>query len=196
MRCGVLYSGGKDSTLAALVLEPFYEPTLVTATFGIADVVAPGRRAAAGVDLSFETIELDPAVAARAAERMVEDGYPRNGIQQVHEHAVETIADGDFSAVADGTRRDDRVPTVDRSLAQSVEDRFGVDYLAPLAGFGRAAIDDLADRRLRVETGPSETIAKADYETELRALVRDEYGPETVADVFPEHTQSRVVGRR
>ncbi|WP_018257125.1 alpha hydrolase [Halomicrobium katesii] len=196
MRCGVLYSGGKDSTLAALVLEPFYEVTLVTATFGIADVVAPGRRAAAAAGFDFETIDLDPTIAEAAVERMVTDGYPRTGIQRVHEHAVETIADAGFPAIADGTRRDDRVPTIDRSVAQSVEDRFGVDYLAPLSGFGRDAIDALVEQHLRVETGPSEAIPKADYETELRALMREEHGAETVADVFPEHTQSRVVGRR
>jgi len=196
MRCGLLYSGGKDSTLAALVLDPFYEVTLVTATFGIADVVSPGRRAAEAVGLPFETIDLDRTIAEAAVERMVTDGYPRTGIQRVHEHAVETIAGSEFDAVADGTRRDDRVPTIERPVAQSVEDRFDVDYLAPLSGFGRDAIDALVEERLSVETGPSEAIPKADYETELRALMAEEHGDEAVADVFPEHTQSRVVGRK
>jgi len=209
MRCGLLYSGGKDSTLAALVLDPLFDVTLVTATFGIsgddregdgtadANVVANGRAAAESVGFDFETIDLDRSVAEAAVERMVSDGYPRNGIQQVHEHAVETIAAADpFDAVADGTRRDDRAPTVDRPLAQSVEDRFDIDYLAPLGGFGRDAIDALVADRLRVETGPSETIPKADYETELRALMRAEYGDDAVAAVFPEHTQSRVVGTK
>lgn len=196
MRCGLLYSGGKDSTLAALVLEPLYDVVLVTATFGIADVDENGRQAAEAVGFPFETIELDPTIAEAAVERMVTDGYPRKGIQQVHEHAVETIAASEFDVIADGTRRDDRVPTVDPATAQSVEDRFDVDYLAPLSGFGRAAIDDLVEQRLQIETGPSETVPKADYETELRALMREQHGSETVADVFPEHTQSRVVGRR
>jgi len=38
--------------------------------------------------------------------------------------------------VADGTRRDDRVPTLDRSFAQSLEDRHGVSYVRPLLGYG------------------------------------------------------------
>jgi len=206
MDCGVLYSGGKDSTLAALVLDTLYEVTLVTATFGVGDVlreddadgtdvVGNGRRAAEAVGLPFESVALDRTVAAAAVEQMVSDGYPRNGIQQVHEHAVETLAaESEFDAIADGTRRDDRVPTVDRPFAQSVEDRFGVDYLAPLSGFGRDAIDALVAERLRVESGPSESIPKADYETELRALLCAEHGDDAVADVFPEHTQSRVVG--
>ena len=46
MRCGLLYSAGKDSTLAALLLDPFYDVTLVTATFGVVDP-APAREAAA-----------------------------------------------------------------------------------------------------------------------------------------------------
>jgi predicted subunit of tRNA(5-methylaminomethyl-2-thiouridylate) methyltransferase len=126
---------------------------------------------------------------------MIEDGFPRNGIQRVHEHALERAAELGYDAVADGTRRDDRVPTVDRSLARSVEDRKEVSHLAPLAGFGREAIDDLAAATLSVETGPSEAIQKGDYEAELRALLAEEYGDEQVAEIFPEHTQSRVLER-
>ena len=196
MRAGLLYSAGKDSTLAALLLDDFYDVTLVTASFGVVDP-DPAREAAAALGFPHETVELDQDVAHDAVERMHDDGYPRNGIQRVHEHAVERVAAGDaWDAVADGSRRDDRVPTIDRPLAQSVEDRFGVDYRAPLAGIGRGAIDDMVADRLVVETGPSESIPKADYEVELRALLADEYGAGAVDDIFPEHTQSRVRGRR
>ncbi|MBX0324076.1 alpha hydrolase [Halomicroarcula sp. F13] len=199
MHCGLLYSAGKDSTLAALLLDPFYDVTLVSGTFGVVDP-SPARESAAAVGFAHETVDLDPDVAHAAVDRMHEDGYPRNGIQRVHEHAVETVAAGGWTdsldAVADGTRRDDRVPTVDRPLAQSVEDRFDVDYLAPLAGVGRGAIDAMAARRLDVEAGPSAEIPKADYEVELRALLADEHGALAVDEVFPEHTQSRVVGLR
>lgn len=196
MDAGLLYSGGKDSTLAALVLDRFYEVTLVSATFAITDAAEHARGAAAAVDFPLETVELDEAVAYDAVERMVEDGYPRNGIQQVHDHALETVAAGDFDAVADGTRRDDRVPTISRAQAQSIEDRHDVDYLAPLSGFGRSAVDEIVDETLDVETGPSETIRKGDYEAELRALIRDEYDETTVTEVFPAHDQTRVVGFR
>jgi hypothetical protein len=125
---------------------------------------------------------------------MVEDGYPRNGIQQVHEHALERVAELDVDAIADGTRRDDRVPTVSRAQAQSLEDRHDVDYLAPLSGFGRRAVDRLVDANLEVESGPSERITKGDYETELRALIAEEHGPDTVETVFPEHEQTYVRG--
>ncbi|WP_420182368.1 DUF7411 family protein [Haloarcula sp. KBTZ06] len=205
MRCALLYSGGKDSTLAALLLDSFYDVTLVSGSFGVCDT-APAREGASAVGFDHATVDLDPDVAHDTVEQMYDDGYPRNGIQQVHEHAVETVARGDwiadtdgidtFDAVADGTRRDDRVPTIERPLAQSVEDRFGVDYLAPLAGIGRGAIDAMAANRLVVESGPSAEIPKADYEVELRALLRERYGEGAVTDVFPEHTQSRVRGLR
>lgn len=196
MAVGLLYSGGKDSTLAALLLEPFYDITLCCATFGVTDDYEHAMRAGEAVGFPTECIDLDAAVAREAATEMVDDGFPRNGIQRVHEHALERVADEGFEAIADGTRRDDRVPTVPRSLAQSIEDRYGVTHLAPLAGFGRAAIDDLAARQLSIETGASEKIAKGDYETELRTVIAEEHGPETVEEIFPEHTQSRVTGRQ
>ena len=196
MRAALLYSAGKDSTLAALLLEDFYDVTLVTATFGVVDP-APAREAADALGFAHETVELDPDVAHEAVERMHDDGYPRNGIQRVHEHAVERVAAAHaWDAVADGTRRDDRVPAIERPFAQSVEDRFDVDYLAPLAGIGRGAIDGMVADRLVVETGPSAEIPKADYEVELRALLAEKYGEGAVDDIFPEHTQSRVRDRR
>jgi len=195
MDVGVLYSGGKDSTLAALLLDGLCEVTLLCCTFGVTDDHEHAQEAAAAVGLPARRVDLDPAVAHESVERIVADGFPRNGIQQVHEHALEVAAGLGYDAVADGTRRGDRVPTVDRSLAQSIEDRHGVAHLAPLAGIGRAAVDALVAETLVVETGPSETVPKGDYEAELRALVAEREGPETVAELFPEHTQSRVVGR-
>ncbi|MFT4947239.1 MAG: putative subunit of tRNA(5-methylaminomethyl-2-thiouridylate) methyltransferase [Natronomonas sp.] len=196
MEVGLLSSGGKDSTLAALLLEDNCDLTVLCGTFGITDDYE--HAIAAGEAVGFETrrLALDPDVARDAVGQAIADGYPRNGIQTVHEHALERAAELDFDGIADGTRRGDRVPTVPRSLAQSIEDRYGVDHLAPLAGIGRGAIDRLVEEHLRVETGPSEEIEKGDYESELRALIAEEHGTETVAEIFPEHSQSRVTGRR
>ena len=193
MDVAVLYSGGKDSTLAALLLDSFYDVRLVTATVGVTDDWRHAERAAERLGYPFRTLDLDPAVASDAVDRMLDDGYPRNGIQRVHEHALERAADLDVTAVADGTRRDDRAPTVDRATAQSLEDRRGVDYLAPLAGFGRRAVDRLVDATLDVETGPSESIPRADYEAELRAMLAEREAG-AVADVFPAHDQTHVRG--
>lgn len=208
MAVAVLFSAGKDSALATALLDPFYDVVACHCTFGLDDVdpdpdpAATAAGAAAALDLSFATVELDGSVAREATDLIVADGYPRAGIQRVHEHALETVArleragGAPVTAVADGTRRDDRVPAVDRSFAQSLEDRHGVDYLRPLAGYGRSAVDDLVERLLTVETGPSDGLATADYETELRALLAADHGPGTVDDVFPDHVQSRVTGRR
>mgnify|MGYP000436382546 CR=1 FL=1 len=199
-----LFSAGKDSALAAALLDPFYDVTLCNCTFaldGLPSVTGTAREAGERVGFPVERVELDESVAREAVDRMVADGYPREGIQTVHEHALETVAarasvGGEpFSAVADGTRRDDRAPAIDRPFAQSLEDRNGIDYLRPLAGYGRGAIDELAERLLEVQTGPSEAIPTGDYETELRALMAEEHGEGTVSEIFPEHTQSRVRGR-
>jgi predicted subunit of tRNA(5-methylaminomethyl-2-thiouridylate) methyltransferase len=171
MDVGLLYSGGTDSTLAALFLDGLADVTLLGCTFGVTDDYEHAREAAIAVGFPFERVDLDVAVAREAVARMDADGYPRAGIQQVHEHALERAARLDFDAVADGTRRDDRAPTVDRSLAQSIEDRHGVAHVAPLAGVGHGAIDALAETHLIVERGPSERLGTDDYEAELRTLL-------------------------
>ena len=196
MELALCYSGGKDSTLAALLLDRFYDVTLVTASFGLTDDWQHARAAAAALSYEFATVELDRSVAEAAVEQIREDGYPRNGIQRVHEHALETVAERNVDAVADGTRRDDRVPSVSRAQAQSLEDRHGVDYLAPLSGLGRGAVDRLVERHLEVREGPSETVAKADYESELRALLRETAGVAAVRAAFPDHVQTAVQGLR
>ncbi|WP_248515882.1 DUF7411 family protein [Salinarchaeum laminariae] len=192
----LLYSGGKDSTLAALLLEEFYDVTLVTAHFGVTDDWEHAADAAKRIDHPFERVELDRGVADDAVEQLLEDGFPRNAIQMVHEHALESVADLSFDAIADGTRRDDRVPTVSRAFAQSLEDRHAVDYVAPLSGFGRGAVDRLVDANLEVTVGPSEEIHRADYEGELRALLAEREGQTAVADVFPDHDQTIVTDVR
>ncbi|ELY68498.1 DUF7411 family protein [Natrinema versiforme] len=192
MELGLLYSGGKDSTLAALLLEEFYDVTLLTAHFGISDDWKHARETADAAGFDFERLECDPKVAEDAVDRIREDGFPRNGIQLVHQHALERLAAREFDAIADGTRRDDRVPTVSRAQAQSLEDRHGVDYIAPLSGFGRSAVDRLVESRLDVIVGPSEEIDRADYEAELRTLLAEEDGPGAIGECFPDHDQTYV----
>lgn len=198
-RAAVLFSGGKDSALAALLLEPHFDVTLVTCGFGLTPMVEDAAESAAALSLPHETHRLSDTVLESAVDRLLADGYPNEAVQSVHEAAVESLAEeadaAGWDVVADGTRRDDRTPTVPRSFTQSVEDRFGVSHVAPLAGFGRWAVDALVMTRLDVETGPSETLAKGDYETALRAALAERAGESAVAEVFPAHEQSRVVGR-
>ncbi|WP_338729939.1 asparagine synthase-related protein [Haladaptatus sp. DJG-WS-42] len=196
MEVGLLFSGGKDSSLTALLLDEFYDVTLVSAHFEVTGAWKHARKTATALGYDFEEVILDQDIAKTAVEQMVEDGFPRNGIQQVHRHTLETVAAMAFDAIADGTRRDDRVPSVSRAQAQSLEDRHGIDYLAPLTGIGRNAVDKMVAQTLEIESGPSEEIPKGDYEVDLRALMADLYDDETVSQVFPAHTQTRVVARR
>jgi predicted subunit of tRNA(5-methylaminomethyl-2-thiouridylate) methyltransferase len=196
MRAGVLFSGGKDSTLAALLLDGFYDVTLVHAGFGVGDAAAHAAATAEAIGFPFERVRLDDDVADEVVDRMSEDGFPRNGIQTVHEAALDAVAVADYDAVADGTRRDDRVPTVSRARAQTLEERHGVDYLSPLAGFGRSAVDRLVEETLEVEEAPADQLAKGDYEAELRELLREAGGDELASEVFSAHVQTRVTGRR
>ncbi|PAU82880.1 alpha hydrolase [Halorubrum salipaludis] len=195
MELALLYSGGKDSSLAAHLLDRFYDVRCVTGSFGLTDDWKHAERAAAELGFPFERVDLDREVAEEATRTMIDDGYPRNGIQRVHEHALETIAGREVDAIADGTRRDDRVPTVSRAQAQSLEDRHGIDYISPLSGFGRHAVDRLVEETFDVQQGPSEEVPKADYEDELRTLIADEHGEESVSEVFPDHDQTYVHGR-
>jgi len=194
---GVLFSGGADSALAALLLEPNADVRLVSCSFGVTDDTDHANEAATALGLPVDRVALDADVLEDAVETAVDDGFPRNAIQSIHEHALDRVAaTGEYPFVADGTRRDDRTPTVPRAVAQRVEDRHGVGHLAPLAGIGHAAVDALREELLEVETGPSEDLPTGDYEGELRAAIADEYGEERVGELFPEHVQSRVTGRR
>ena len=194
-RLAVLYSGGKDSTLAATLLAPFYDLTLVTVTFGVTDAHRHAAAAAEAFEYPHTTHHVATDVAETALTKLRRDGYPRGAIQWLHEQALDAVAGtGRFDAVADGTRRDDRVPTVDRPTAQSLEDRHGVDYLAPLQGVGHGAVSSLAAAAFEIQAGPSETVPSADYERTLRALLRAD--GDTVDAYFPDHRQTRVQGPR
>ncbi len=193
MDVGVLFSGGADSALAARLLEPHCSVTLVSCRFH-PSADDPVSESAAALGLPLERADLDRAVLDGAVETAHAEGFPRNAIQAIHEHALETVASGHFEFVADGTRRDDRTPTVPRAVAQRIEDRHGVGHLAPLAGIGYRAVDALQSAGLEIVTGPSESLSVGDYETELRWALADRFGRNRVDEVFPDHDQSRVVG--
>lgn len=187
MRASVLFSAGKDSSLAAIMLRPYYEVELVTVSLGVSKAHRIAQGAARILGLPHRVVELP--VAEEAVRMAMEDGYPRNAIDMVHREALELVA-SQSRVVADGTRRDDRAPRLSRGEARSLEDRHNVQYLRPLMGYGRPAVDYLVDRLLVVEEG--EDIEKADYEADIRELMRREHGQGAVEKVFPRHTQSRI----
>ncbi|MDD3041900.1 MAG: alpha hydrolase [Methanosarcinaceae archaeon] len=197
MRVSVLFSGGKDSSLAALLLEPFFDVELVTCTFGLVPTGEIAAKTAGELNFPHRTLLLDRGILESAYELIMKDGFPKNAINHIHEKAVEALAsDPEVPVIADGTRRDDRVPVLDLPRARSIEDRFGVQYTCPLRGYGRKAVDLLVKKHLIIEEGLSEYTVKADYETELRELIRQRAGEDKIRDLFPVHVQSHVLTRK
>jgi tRNA methyltransferase len=191
MKVGVLFSGGKDSALAALLLSPFAQIELVTMSFGI----VPNDAASVARVLGFPhvTLGLEEGLATATVDAMIKDGYPNRGINHLHKTALERAA-AHYQVVADGTRRDDKAPLLNAREARSLEDRSGIDYVRPLLGYGRRAIDALAAALLEVTYGECISF---DYEVELRSVMERSDGYEAVKTVFPqEHIQSRVTGRK
>ena len=197
MQVSVLFSGGKDSSLSAILLEPFFEIELVTCSFSLLPVGEVAAEVAERLGFPHRIIEPDISILEKAYDIIIEDGFPKNAINFIHKSVIEHIAAEErTSSIADGIRRDDRVPVLDISQIRSIEDRFGVHYVCPLKGFGRAAVNDLVKEHLVVEEGLSENVLKADYESELRELITQRNGPEKVKEIFPTHVQSHVIERK
>ncbi len=191
MKIGVLFSGGKDSTLTAILLSPFAQIELITVSFGIISNDA----AMLGQMLGFRhvMISLEREFAMASIDTMIKDGYPSRGLNEVHKAALERAAER-YRIVADGTRRDDKAPLLTLQETRSFEDRMHVDYVRPLLGYGRRLIDCLAAELLEISYGECISF---DYEVELRRLMERLYGDQTVNRVFPkEHLQSKVTGRK
>jgi predicted subunit of tRNA(5-methylaminomethyl-2-thiouridylate) methyltransferase len=73
MDVGLLYSGGKDSTLAGFLLDPIAAVTCLCCTFGITDDIAHARASARTVGFDSRTVRLDETVAREAAAEIVDD---------------------------------------------------------------------------------------------------------------------------
>lgn len=197
MRTSVLFSGGKDSALSALLMEPFFEVELVTCSFGLLPDQELAAKTAKELGFPHRILSLEWEILEKAYEKIMNDGFPKYAINYIHEKAIETLAlDPDVKFIADGTRRDDRVPVLSISQVRSIEDRLGIQYICPLKGYNRKTVSTLVERYLRIEEGPSESIPKADYEIELRELIRQRHGDEKIKELFPAHIQSHVLSRK
>ena len=197
MKVSVLFSGGKDSSLSALLMEPFFEVELVTCNFGLLPTGEVAAKTAEKLHFPHRVLSLEREILEKACEMVLKEGFPKSAINYIHERAVETLAlDPAVKLIADGTRRDDRVPVLSISQVRSIEDRLGVQYFCPLKGYGKKVVDSLVESYLNVEQGPSESTQKADYETELRELIRQRQGEKRIKELFPVHFQSHVLSRK
>jgi hypothetical protein len=194
MKAGVLYSGGKDSSLAAMMLGTYYEVELNTFVFDPLRQIPTIEAAAEALGCPLKKKVLRQGMLDEMADLVIAKGYPNDAISAVHLAAVESLAT-EYSVVGDGTRFDDRVPMVPRAAVQSLMSRTGCSYVRPLLGYVRREVDRLADHLLVVHYGETGTIRNGDYESEIRDAIRAR-GLDP-APLFPaHHEQSLVVGRK
>lgn len=194
MKAGVLYSGGKDSSLAAILLGTYYEVELNTFVFDPLRQIPTLEAAAGAIGYPLKKRVFREGLIEEMADLVIAKGYPNDAINAVHQTAIESLAT-EYDVVGDGTRFDDRVPMLSREAVQSLMGRTGCSYVRPLLGVPRREVDRLADQLLVVKYGETGTIRNGDYEAEIRDAIRAR-GLD-VASLFPaHHEQSLVVGRK
>jgi len=194
MKAGVLYSGGKDSSLAAIMLGTYYEVELNTFVFDPSRRIPSVENAAQALGYPLKVRVFREGMLNEMVDLVQSSGFPNNAINCVHRTAVEILA-REYKTVGDGTRFNDRVPMLTRAEVQSLGHRTGCAYVRPLLGYVRPAVDHFVDRLLEVKYGETGTISNGDYEAEIRDAIRKR-GIDP-APLFPaHHDQSLVVGRK
>lgn len=195
MKACVLYSGGKDSSLMAFILKNLgYDVELVTVNYGIYPSWKPAAESASNLSFKHRVLKAESAVLRSAVETIIKDGFPNNGINQLHKYALE-LAAKDYLVVADGTRRDDRIPKLSLNEVRSFEDRNSVEYIN-LGGFGHKSMNHLSKTLFEVKKELTNMDNNSDYEIEIRFLISQLKGEGIALKIFPEHLQSRVIGWR
>ncbi|OED30117.1 7-cyano-7-deazaguanine synthase [Methanosphaera sp. WGK6] len=191
MKAAVLYSGGKDSSLMAVILDKLgYDVELVTINFGKFNSSIPATQSAESLNFKHKVIQLDQEILNDAVNMIIKDNFPNNGINHIHHTVLEILSD-EYSIIADGTRREDRIPKLTFSEIQSLEDRKNIQYLN-LTGIGYKTINDTCDRLFNLQKAESNIHNSSDYEMEIRVLLQEKgYNTD---EIFPQHIQSRVIG--
>ena len=191
MKTAVLYSGGKDSSLMAVILDKLgYDVELITINFGVFDSTIPATNSANNLGFKHRVVKLDKKILTDAVEMIIEDQFPNNGINHIHHEVIEYLAD-EYDLIADGTRREDRIPKLKQNEIQSLEDRKGVQYVN-LTGIGYKTINDTSDRLFKLQKAESDIHNSSDYEMEIRVLL--EQKGQDINEIFPQHIQSSVIG--
>jgi tRNA methyltransferase len=190
MKAGVLFSGGKDSALAALLLSRDYDVELNTFVFKGDAPTSEVLAAAASLGFPLRTRTFDERILSRAVDLVVHQGYPNDAINMVHLEAVNALT-SEYQVVADGTRFNDRVPMIPRSEVQRLWNLHGCSYVRPLLGFPKAEVDRLVMRHLVVCHGETGTIANGDYERAIRREMQAR--GYDISGFFPGHHEQSLV---
>jgi len=193
----VLYSGGKDSSLMAIILNRMgFDVELVTANFGVYESFIPASKSAKSLNMKHKVLKLDKEIIETAVDIILNLGFPNNGINYLHKAVIEELADlaiqNDFPTIADGTRRDDKTPKLDKNEIRSLEDRKEIQYIN-LDSFGYKTIENLASSLFEINKEESNRDNNSDYEVEIRYLLDNEMNIDS-SELFPKHYQTRVVG--
>ena len=99
MKAGVLYSGGKDSSLAAIMLGTYYEVELNTFVFDPARLIPTIEHAAQALGFPLRKRVFPEGMAEEMADRVISCGYPNDAINRIHKTAVETLP-GEYNPLA------------------------------------------------------------------------------------------------
>ena len=191
MKTAVLYSGGKDSSLMAVILDKLgYDVELITINFGIFDSSIPATESAKNLGFKHRVLKLDKNILTEAVDMIINDQFPNNGINHIHHNVIELLAE-EYDLIADGIRREDRIPKLKQNEIQSLEDRKGVQYVN-LTGIGYKTINDTSDRLFKLQKAESDIHNSSDYEMEIRVLLEEK--GQDINDIFPKHIQLRVIG--
>ena len=194
MKAGVLFSGGKDSSLTALMLSRDYEVELNNFVFNKDTDTSGVENAAKVLGLPLKKRVFESGLLENVVDLMVEKGNPSDAINLVHRNAIMTLAE-EYDVIGDGTRLNDRVPMLTYAEVQSLEGKHGSALVRPLLGFGRREVNRLTGKYFTVQYGETGSMKNGDYEHEIRAAFKargiDPYS------IFPSHhEQSLVTGRR
>ncbi|MCA1914777.1 alpha hydrolase [Methanospirillum hungatei] len=194
MRAAVLFSGGKDSSLAAILLSTWYEVELNTYLFSQDANIDAVRKAAGSLGFPHHIRQFREELLDETVDLIIRQGFPNNAIQLVHREAIRCLCK-EYEVIADGTRFGDRVPLLTDDEIRSIGDRYGCSYIRPLIGFPKKEVERLVSRYLIIENGVTGEIENGDYETGIRReLVRRGLSPESFFP--PAHQQSLVTGRK
>ncbi|NYB51612.1 MAG: hypothetical protein HVN35_03465 [Methanobacteriaceae archaeon] len=195
MKAAVLYSGGKDSSLIAVILQRLgYQVELLTANFGVFPSWKSAAKSASSLGFKHRILRGEKSLLTEAVDMILEDGFPNQGINFLHHKTLRRAAEN-YQLIADGTRRDDRIPKLDIKEIQSFEDSKDVQYIN-LAGWGHRTINQLSEQLFNLVKEPTSMENNSDYEIEIRYLITQLEGEEIAGKLFPPHIQSRVIGWR
>lgn len=193
MKTCVLYSGGKDSSLMAVMLQRLgYDVELVTINFGAFDSFKPAAQSAASLGFKHHILSADINILEKATRIIINDGFPNNGINYIHKETLNIAADN-YDIVADGIRRDDRIPKLEDREINSLESKKNIEYIN-LRGFGHKTINALSENLFIIKRENTNMDNNSDYEIEIRYLIDQLEGENSASNIFPQHLQSRVTG--